>query len=171
MNRRGRASQVVDLIHLQKNRLDDVVSDELEPGVPKAVHQVLLPAGEEIVDDNHIVPSIEKLVDEVAADESRPTGNHNPRSPASDPGWNPPDLGVNPWVLGQGGGKGACDRGGAGLGWAEAGEGGLDDEECGADENADEDEEKPLFFQEVVEGSGERSGVLEGFGGVWGGWP
>lgn len=79
---------------------------------------------------------------------------------------------MNPWVLGQGGGKGACDGGGgAGLGWAEAGEGGLDDEECGADENADEDEEKPLFFQEVVEGSGERSGVLEGFGGVWGGWP
>lgn len=181
MNRGGRASQVVDLIHLQKNRLDDVVSDELEPGVPKAVHQVLLPAGEEIVNDDHIVPSIEKLVDEVAADESRPTGDHDPRSPPSDPGWNPPDLAESPWVMGRGlavmgGGQGAWDDGGrggggVGLGWAEAGEGRLEDEECGADENADKDEEEPLLFQKIVEGSRERSRVLEGFGRVRGGWP
>lgn len=176
MNRRGRASQVVDLIRLQKNRLDDVVSDELEPGVPKSVHQVLLPTGEEIVNDDDIVPSIEKLVDEVAADESRSTGDHDPRSPPSDPGWDPPDLGVSPWVcgrglvlMGQGGGKAWDGVGGIGLRWAEAGEGGLEDEECGADENADEDEEKPLFFQEVAEGSRERSGMLEGFGRVRGG--
>lgn len=53
-----------------------------------------------------------------------------------------------------------------GLGWAYAGERGLDDEKRGADENPDEDEEKTLLSEEVVDGSGERSGVLDGFGGV-----
>lgn len=50
---------------------------------------------------------------------------------------------------------------------ADAGESGLDDEEGGADEDSDEDEEETLFTEEVVDGSGEGSGVFGGFGGVW----
>lgn len=63
MNGRGRASQVVDLIHLKKYRLDDVVADELKPRIPKAMNQIFLSPGEEIIDDNHIVPSVEKFID------------------------------------------------------------------------------------------------------------
>lgn len=41
---RGRASKVVDLVNLHH-----IVSDELEPRVPKVVHDVVFPAGEEII--------------------------------------------------------------------------------------------------------------------------
>lgn len=55
-----------------------------------------------------------------------------------------------------------------GIGGGNAGERRLDDEECGTDENADEDEDESLFFDEVIDGTWERSGVFEAFGGVGG---
>ncbi|CAI0467332.1 unnamed protein product [Linum tenue] len=78
MNRGGRASQVVDLIHLQQNRFDHIVPNQLEPVVPEMMHQVLLPAREEIVDHNHTVPSPNQPVDEMAPDETRPAGDQDP---------------------------------------------------------------------------------------------
>lgn len=53
-----------------------------------------------------------------------------------------------------------------GFGRAEAGKGGLEYEECGADEDPDEDEEEALLSEEVVDRSGKRSGMFECFRGV-----
>lgn len=178
MNGRGRTSQVIDLIHLQKYRLDDVVADELKPWVPESVHQIFLPPREEIINNNYIVPSVEKLIDKVAADESSSTCDDNPRPLLWDPGRDPANLALIPGILSEGGhlivigqaggvgpGKGG-GGGGVGLGWAKTGEGRLEDEECRPDENTDKDEEEPLFFKEVVDGSGEGSVLFEGLGRV-----
>lgn len=106
--------------------------------------------------------------------EPGPTGDDDPQPPFAEPRRNPPDLALSEGGEGGGGdsvldgGKGSR-YGGIGLGWAETGESGLEDEESGANENADEDEQEPLFFEDVVDGSGERSRVLESFGRVRGG--
>ncbi|GLT45415.1 hypothetical protein SLA2020_192460 [Shorea laevis] len=80
MHRRCGASKVVDLVDLQKKRFDDVVADELEIGVPKVVHQVFLPPGEEIIHHDHAVASCNQTVDEVGTDESSAIGDNDPQS-------------------------------------------------------------------------------------------
>ncbi|RAL43548.1 hypothetical protein DM860_012689 [Cuscuta australis] len=80
MNRRCRAGEVVDLVNLEEKGLDDVVPDELEPGVAEVVHHVLLPPGEEVVDDDHAVASGHQAVHQVAPDESRPARHHDPQT-------------------------------------------------------------------------------------------
>lgn len=61
------------------------------------------------------------------------------------------------------------DGGGSGIGGADPGERGLNDEESGADEDTDQNEEEALLPEEVVDGSGEGSAVLHRFRGVrWG---
>ena len=124
---------------------------ELEPRVPEQVHQVLLPPGEEIVDDDHVVPSLDELVHEVATDETGSAGHHDPQPSPADPDGDPADLGaVDDVVAASGQPIGSRDEG-PGLGGPEAGECGLDDEEGGPDEDADEDEKEPLLSQEVVD--------------------
>lgn len=78
MDRGGRASEMVDLVDFEEKRLNDVVSDELEPGVPEMVHYVLFPAGEEIVHNDHAVPSLYQTVHKVRPDKSGPTRHHDP---------------------------------------------------------------------------------------------
>lgn len=53
-------------------------------------------------------------------------------------------------------------------GGIEEGEAGLEDEKCGANKDANQDEEESLFLEKVTERSRERSGVFEGFGRIWG---
>ena len=79
MHRRGRASEVVDLVNFQENRLDNVVPDELKPGVPEMVHQILLPPREEVIHHDHAVPSLDQTVHEVATHEAGPTSHQNPQ--------------------------------------------------------------------------------------------
>lgn len=169
MNRGGRAGQVVDLIDLQQNRLNDVMPNELEPRVPKMVHQIILPPGKEIINHNHVVAPVKELVNKMRPNEPSTAGDDNSEPPLAEPDGDPTHLGMG--GLGDevmGGGEGSGDGGGGvvGVRWAEAVEGGLEDEEGGADENANEDEEEPLFFEEVVDGSGERSRVFESLGRV-----
>lgn len=78
MHRRGGAGEVVDLVNFQENRLDDVVPDELEPGVAEVVHQVVLPPREEVIHHDHAVPSLHQTVHEVAPHEAGPTSHQNP---------------------------------------------------------------------------------------------
>lgn len=80
MNGRGRASEMVDLIHLQQKRLNDVVSNKLKPRVSKMVHHVLFTPSKEIINDDHAIPSSNQTVHEVATDEPGPTGDHNPQT-------------------------------------------------------------------------------------------
>lgn len=153
---------MVDLIDLEKNRFNDVVANELEPRVPEEVHEVVLPPGEEIVNDDDVVAARDELVDEVAADEAGPAGDDDPEAAACDPDGDAARAGN--------GGEAAQARGSreesTGLGWAHAGERGLDDEKGGADKDPHQDEQQPLLSQQVVDGSRQRSRVLYRFGGV-----
>ncbi|KAL4376791.1 hypothetical protein GQ457_02G002570 [Hibiscus cannabinus] len=69
MNRRRGASEMVDLVNFQQQRLHDVVSDELEVRVSEMVHDVLFSAGEEVVDDDHAVSPRYQPVHQVRPDE------------------------------------------------------------------------------------------------------
>lgn len=90
MHRRGRASEVVDLVNFQENRLDDVVSDEFEPGIPEVVNQVVLPPREEVIHHDHAVPSLHQTVHEVAPHEAGPTSHENPQGLPLQPQWHSP---------------------------------------------------------------------------------
>ncbi|GLT71057.1 hypothetical protein SLA2020_431000 [Shorea laevis] len=90
MHRGGRASEVVDLVNFQENRLDDVVSDEFEPGIPEVVNQVVLPPREEVIHHDHAVPSLHQTVHEVAPHEAGPTSHQNPQGLPLQPQWHSP---------------------------------------------------------------------------------
>ena len=51
---RGGTRQVIDLVHFDVKRLDDVLMDQLEILVPDPVLDIALAPGEEVVDDNHL---------------------------------------------------------------------------------------------------------------------
>lgn len=99
MNRGSRASQVIDLIHLQQYRLNHIVSYKLKPRIPKMMNHIIPPPSEEIVDNNHVVTSGNELIDEMAPDKSCPAGDNNPHSPAPDSSGNPAEAFWNcgPW--------------------------------------------------------------------------
>jgi hypothetical protein len=75
--RGGRAGEVVDLVHLQPERMDDVVADELEVRLLEQVGDVRLLTGEEVVDADHVVPLGHEPLTEVAAEEAGPAGDEN----------------------------------------------------------------------------------------------
>ncbi|KAK3016094.1 hypothetical protein RJ639_006338 [Escallonia herrerae] len=89
MNGRGGAGQVINLVHFQQNRLHHIVPNQLEPGVPKVVHHVLLPPGEKIINDNHIITPSNQLINQMGPHKSGATGHHYPRPPTADPGRDP----------------------------------------------------------------------------------
>lgn len=113
MNRRGGTCQVINLIH-------HIMPQELEPGIPEMVHQILPPPGEEDVDDDDIVPPLQQLVHQVIPTNPAPVTMIRR-------GCRRPEL----WQVG---------------GEGEAEEGRLEEEEGGGDEDADEDEEAALLF-------------------------
>ena len=57
---RGRTGQVVDPVHLQKDRLGDVVADQLECGVVQEMDDIPLAPGKEIVEAEHLMSIREK---------------------------------------------------------------------------------------------------------------
>ena len=65
--RRG-AGEVVDLVHLQKNRLRHVVPDELKCTVAKMLKVREIP-GQEVVDTHHGTATIEERLAEMRAEE------------------------------------------------------------------------------------------------------
>ena len=144
--RRG-AREVVDPVDLEEDWLDHIVAEQLEPGVPEVVRDVLLPAGEEVVDHDHAVPLLQEPVHEVAPDEPCPAGNDDAarrRAEASG------DTGA--------GGEGE-ER--AGI-WQVGGRGerevGPEEEEGGGDERAEEDEEEALLAEDIPD-PGARAGA------------
>ena len=70
MPRRRRAGEVVDLVHLEPQRLDDVVAEELEVRLREQMGDVGLLAREEVVDADHVVPLGDQSFAEVAAEEA-----------------------------------------------------------------------------------------------------
>lgn len=61
--RRRGGSQVVDLIYLHKQRIDDILVDELKVLVAHPVVDVAFAAGEEVVHDDHLVARHHQSVD------------------------------------------------------------------------------------------------------------
>ena len=61
----GRASQVVDLVHLKVQRKSDIVPDELKARMAKQVLHVALGAGEEVVGTDNVITTGEQPVDQV----------------------------------------------------------------------------------------------------------
>lgn len=94
MNRGSGASKVIDLINLQQNRLNDVVSNELKPRVPKMMNQIIFPPREEIVNHDDLIASINQLINQMATNEPGPTGDHKPQSAPSDSDWDSPGFGA-----------------------------------------------------------------------------
>ncbi|GER43504.1 acyl-CoA N-acyltransferases super family protein [Striga asiatica] len=74
MHGRCRAGQVVDLIHLQQNRLHNIMPDQLEPRIPEQMHHVLFPPREEIVDHDHVVTPGDQLIHQMAPDKTGTAG-------------------------------------------------------------------------------------------------
>ena len=143
MNWGSRASQVIDLIHLQQYRFDHIMPNKLEPRIPKMVHYILLPPSKEIINDNHIIPSSNEFVDQMTSHESGSTSHHNSQPPSPNSNRNSPNLArsitLGIWdrnLISTGYTNG--NRSGyswTGLGGAEARQTGLNNEERGANED------------------------------------
>ncbi|KAB8106833.1 hypothetical protein EE612_041336, partial [Oryza sativa] len=72
-----RARQVVDLVHLQEDRLHDVVPDHLEVRVAGVVQHVLLPPREQVVHHHHAVAARQQPVHQVAPHEPGSPRHHH----------------------------------------------------------------------------------------------
>ncbi|CAH9120914.1 unnamed protein product [Cuscuta epithymum] len=153
MDGRSRTGQVVDLINLEQNGLHNIMANELKPGISEMVHHVLLPPGEEIINDDHVVTSLNQLIDQMAAHESSSACDHNPHPPPPNPYRNPADPGAIHATYPERGIRRNCFpfrdmkrvRSGHLRSGAEMGKARLYDEESGANEDTNEDEQKPLF--------------------------
>ncbi|KAM0954390.1 hypothetical protein DsansV1_C01g0010531 [Dioscorea sansibarensis] len=151
MNRRSRASEVIDLIDLEKQWLDNVMADQLEVRVSEVMHNVLLPPREEVINNDDAITSRHQPIHEMATHKPRPTGNHDPKpltlQPERDlcPDGKPPFRVRCDGARDDGEGRDGCSGGGGG-----GGGGGGEGEEEGSDGHADEDEEKALLTEEVA---------------------
>lgn len=68
----GRASHVVDLIHFEVDRVNDIVSNELKPFVPNPVLDVRLLAREQVIQaDDIVLLVLHEIVHHVGSDEAR----------------------------------------------------------------------------------------------------
>ena len=77
MDRRGRAGEVVDLVDLDKQRMGDVVAHRLEMRVGQQVRDVVLAAGEIIVDAEHVVALGEQPLAQMRAEKTGAAGDQN----------------------------------------------------------------------------------------------
>ena len=71
MDRGGRAGQVVNLIHLDKERHGDIVPDQFEIGIAEQVNDILFLAGEVVVQAYHFIAFFKQ-----------PSQRCDPRNPA-----------------------------------------------------------------------------------------
>ncbi len=68
---------MVNLIHLQHDRFNHIVDDQLEVRVSQPVSHVALTSGEHVVHHNHLVACDHQAVDQVTSDETRATRDEN----------------------------------------------------------------------------------------------
>jgi len=74
---RGRAGEVIDLVHLDIERERHVVPQHLEPLLAQQVLDVLSRTRVEVVDDQHLVTVGQQPADEMRADETGAAGDHD----------------------------------------------------------------------------------------------
>ncbi len=75
MRRRSRACQIVDLVHRQIDRVDDIVTHEAERVVTQEIAQVLKPPRRKIIDADDEVAFVQKTFAKMRAKKSRATGD------------------------------------------------------------------------------------------------
>ena len=78
VHRRGRASEVVDLVDLDVEREAHVMTHKLETRMVVKVVDIAFGAGEKIVDAENFVPFREQPVDQMRSQETGATRNQNP---------------------------------------------------------------------------------------------
>ena len=74
---RRRAGEVVDLVHLEVEGEGDVVTDELEEWVVHEMRHVLLAAGVEVVEAEHLVALPEQVFAQVRAQKAGAAGDQS----------------------------------------------------------------------------------------------
>ena len=77
MDRRGRAGEVVDLVHLDIERKRHVVPQRLELRPAQQVRDVVLAPREVIVDAKHVVPLLDQPLAEMRPQEPGPAGHQD----------------------------------------------------------------------------------------------
>jgi hypothetical protein len=74
---RGRVGQVKDLVHFQINRIDNVVADQFEVVTIQEMTDILLGAGEEIIQAEDIVRILQQAFAEVGTEKSGTAGDQD----------------------------------------------------------------------------------------------
>ena len=77
VDRRGGAGKIVDLVHLHKERVHDIVPQKLEVWVLQQVSHIPAVAREEVVQADDLIPARDQSLTEMAAEESGPTSYKN----------------------------------------------------------------------------------------------
>jgi hypothetical protein len=77
VDRRGRAGEVVDLVDLDKQRMGDVVAHRLEMRHPQQRGEIVLAAGEVVVDAQHVVALGNEALAQMRAEKSGAAGDQN----------------------------------------------------------------------------------------------
>ena len=75
VHRRRGASEVVDLVDLQFERIDHIVAHQLEIRVVEQVRDIALTSSEEVVHTDHFVPFIEETFRKMGAEEASSAGD------------------------------------------------------------------------------------------------
>ena len=75
MNRRGGTGEMPNAIDLKLDRLGDVVTYELKPGMIPPLTNVGLPAGEGVVETEDLLTGLHEAVDQVGAEETSTAGD------------------------------------------------------------------------------------------------
>ena len=78
MNGRCRTGEVVDLIHFQVDGVDDVVTDAFKVRISQEMADVVLAAGEEVVEAQDLLPLGEQPFAEMRTEKAGAAGDENP---------------------------------------------------------------------------------------------
>lgn len=166
MHRRSGASEMIDLIHFQQDRLHNIMPDQLKPRITEVVDQILLPPCKKVIDHDDAVTAGDELVDEVTPNEPSSASDNNTASALLKSSRNS-----------AGGGEGGGGKGVGGLGEDKVGGGRVrygyrerraEEKEGGGKESTDEDKEKTLLTEEVGGGGAGGAGAGRGLGGLGG---
>jgi len=83
MDRRSRTSKVVNLIHLGKKGVNDIMTQEFKIRMTQEMTDVISAPGKKVVDADHVVTLVDQAVAEMRADKARTAGNQNPQGKPS----------------------------------------------------------------------------------------
>lgn len=77
VGRRSRTCQVVNLVHFDHERLDNIVSDEFKVGVTDPVRDVGSGSSEEVVEDGDLVSEDHESINQMGSDETSSTSDQD----------------------------------------------------------------------------------------------